>query len=433
MEGEDEETSFGGDFLAPLLFEDYEDWYMVDQSSLARPDDVVEVSMDGDSGPDAILDVALKRREILNMKDNLNSVTLKEEGHRVKADFYELLFKSEQAIWKTMLKERINGGLRKNEIVDHHLQEWEYYSFLMCLWSLHYYDKSPTMLFDEDQAPNFGFKQSLTLRRFLDILHSLGSPMSRSSFERSAVWVPPLEKLSLYTDSVDHLGEQLRKIVYLMDCTIISLDDDKLRHSIKDAADVGARLIFSRGHQKCPTFIAGMSKSMDDFLGGRIASNSSRDSNVEVTKQVLCSCAGSTSWDTINLGNVHISADRGILKKEFQEAVMAKGGLITGTHMPSTKLDYPFKLIKKGEKPNRPTRGEHEPLYTIHENKKSKAAFWTQSRTISLLCYRQDNGTIVNLATSDKRLGPNQWTFVSGSKKKRYVKLQMLNSECEKE
>ena len=87
---------------------------------------------------------------------------------------------------------------------------------------------------------------------------------------------------------------------------------------------------------------------------------------------------------------------------------MVKGGLITGTYMPSTKEDYPFKLIKKGECSDREARGEREPLYTIHGGKKSKSAFWAQSGDVSLLAYRQDNGSIVNLAASDRKLGPNQ-------------------------
>lgn len=76
--------------------------------------------------------------------------------------------------------------------------------------------------------------------------------------------------------------------------------------------------------------------------------------------------------------------------------------------MPSTKEDYPFKLIKKGECSDREARGEREPLYTIHGGKKSKSAFWAQSGDVSLLAYRQDNGSIVNLAASDRKLGPNQ-------------------------
>ena len=90
----------------------------------------------------------------------------------------------------------------------------------------------------------------------MDILHSLGSPMNTSSRD-SVVWIPPSEKLATYAESVDNLGAQLRNLVYVMDCNIISLDDDKLRHSIKDSAQVGARVVFSRGHYKCPTFIAG--------------------------------------------------------------------------------------------------------------------------------------------------------------------------------
>ena len=236
MEGEEEVTDHGD--LHALLSEDYDENCIVDQLVFTRPDDFVNASMQGSSGPDTILDVRLKRREITHMKDELNAIINNEEGCRTKDDFFELMFTSEHAIWKTLLKRRINFGLKLHG--KNYLDEWEYYAFLMCLWSVHYYDKSPTVLFDRDQSSNFGFKQLITLRRFLDILHSLGSPMKSSSSE-SVVWVPPSEKLCTYNESVDNLGAQLRNIAYVIDCTIISLDDDKLRHSIKDSAQVGAR------------------------------------------------------------------------------------------------------------------------------------------------------------------------------------------------
>ena len=98
--------------------------------------------------------------------------------------------------------------------------------------------------------------------------------------------------------------------------------------------------------------------------------------------------------------------------------------------MPSTKEDYPFKFVKKGESSDREARGEIEPLYTINEGKKSKSAFWAQSGDISLLAYRQDNGSIVNLSTSDKKLGADQWIFASGVNKKRYVEFQVSSLEA---
>ena len=225
MEGEEEATDCG--YLNTLLHEDYDENCRVeDQLLFTHPDEVIKASMDGDSGPDTILDVSLKRREILHMKNELNATTLIEEGYRTKDDLLELIFTSEYAIWKTILKQRINFGLRENN--ENHLDEWEYYAFLKCLWSVHYYDKSPTALFDDDQRSNFGVKQFITLRRFLDILHSLGSPME-SSLGNTVVWTPPSEKLDAFTESVDHLGAQLRKLVYVMDCTDKASEHPKIK------------------------------------------------------------------------------------------------------------------------------------------------------------------------------------------------------------
>ena len=81
MEGEEEETDCGSNLYAPLC-EYYDESYRVDQSLLARPEDVVKVSEDGNSGPVTILDIALKRREVLYMKDDLNLTIEKEEEFR---------------------------------------------------------------------------------------------------------------------------------------------------------------------------------------------------------------------------------------------------------------------------------------------------------------------------------------------------------------
>ena len=59
----------------------------------------VDASMEGASGPDVVLNVASKRREVCSMKDQLSEEMLTEEGSRAKDDFFNLLFTSEQAIY----------------------------------------------------------------------------------------------------------------------------------------------------------------------------------------------------------------------------------------------------------------------------------------------------------------------------------------------
>ena len=112
----------------------------------------VDASMEGASGPDVVLNVASKRREVCSMKDQLSEEMLTEEGSRAKDDFFNLLFTSEQAIWKTLLKERISYGLRQSE--RSRLIEWERHTALLltCLWSTRRCDESPSALFDTPQT-----------------------------------------------------------------------------------------------------------------------------------------------------------------------------------------------------------------------------------------------------------------------------------------
>lgn len=151
MEGEEEVTDHGD--LHTLLFEGYDENCRVNQLQFTRPDELVEAFMGGNSGPDTILDARLKRRQINHMKDELDAVIVNEEGSRTKDDFLELMFTSEHAMWKTLSKQRINRRLKL--IGKNYLDEWEYYAFLTCLWSVHYYDKSH-LLFDDDQRSNLG-------------------------------------------------------------------------------------------------------------------------------------------------------------------------------------------------------------------------------------------------------------------------------------
>ena len=74
MEGEEEVTDYSD--LHTLLLEDYDENCRVDQMQFTRPDSLVKAFMGGDSGPDAILDIRLKRREIIHMKDEVTSSTL---------------------------------------------------------------------------------------------------------------------------------------------------------------------------------------------------------------------------------------------------------------------------------------------------------------------------------------------------------------------
>ena len=74
MEGEEEVTDYSD--LHTLLLEDYDENCRVDQMQFTCPDSLVKAFMGGDSGPDAILDIRLKRREIIHMKDEVTSSTL---------------------------------------------------------------------------------------------------------------------------------------------------------------------------------------------------------------------------------------------------------------------------------------------------------------------------------------------------------------------
>ena len=139
MEGEEDETE---EIWFNSIRRDDFDESCFDEIVFTRSDGRIKACMDGRSGPDTVLNINQKVKEILHMKEKLSEATSKEEGHRTQEDLFALIFQSEDAIWKILLKQRMKDGLKDNGIEENNVQDWEYYAFLMCLWSVHYFDKS---------------------------------------------------------------------------------------------------------------------------------------------------------------------------------------------------------------------------------------------------------------------------------------------------
>lgn len=419
MFGEDEDDEFEINCLAENLTA-----LQLDNTQLLQPNTQeypIELLLE-----EQVLNLQHFKDEILNLQEKVGEkIRLGNDVQREPKHILEWMFKNDTAQWKQELKDRMDDGLRENKIMEL-LESWEYYAFLEFTFACHYYGQSPTVLTDVDQIPNFGKQRMLTLRRFEDLLQALGSGLRKSSIvgaSNNDIWVPPSDRLQKYKRAVARLGEQLQPVSYLAHKTIYSLDDDKYRHLSCSWALLGVRQIYARGNNKCPTFIAAINKHLDIFAGGHLTGTAEEDTTLNVSKKVIAAAAGYDSFSVCNLHGIHLSGDRGIYSDDFQAEISMKGGILSGTVLMYS--DYPFKIIRKGQTADRPIIGTNNaPLYTIHDDKKSKVACWAvpnDKTKPSYLAYRQDNGSIILLGTTEKTLGPGKWVLKKGSREPTYV------------
>ena len=105
---------------------------------------------------------------------------------------------------------------------------------------------------------------------------------------------------------------------------------------------------------------------------------------------------------------------------------------MSGTVMPrKNDRENPFKIISAGGASAQGDGGEH--LYEINDGLHSRSACWAIGKdpdedlggasTTNLLAYRQDNGKIVYLATTDPALAANKFVLTVSARPREHVVL----------
>lgn len=285
---------------------------------------------------------------------------------------------------------------------------------------------SPTVLTDPQQEHNFGLKRLLTLARFEEILKasSSGAPQSEDR------WVPPPDKLKQFRKSLTSMSDQLQEIAYLEGVSIISLDDDKLRHHSKETKDLDVKMGFTRGGKKRPTMVVAVSKNTDVLLSGHLVQG--EETTHTAAREVLALSVGAENFSSANLRGVSVSADRGLFTADFAKALSAKGAYVSGTVMPrKSARSNPFKVIAaSGTSAAGDGAGTY--IYQIHDGLHSRSACWAVGTaddqgngqsTVNLLAYRQDNGKIIYLSTTDPALAANKFVLTSSPRYREHVLL----------
>lgn len=176
------------------------------------------------------------------------------------------MFIGRDAAWANQLAKRIKTGLHENHKQPLDEAGSELLAFCEFVFTVHYHDMTPTVLTDPRQEHNFGPKRLLTFTRFEEILKALssGAPQNEDG------WVPPPDKLKVFRKSLANLGEQLQEVAFCKGATVLSLDDDKLRHHSKEFKDLDVKVGFVRGGKKSPTMVIAVAKHTDAFLGGHL-------------------------------------------------------------------------------------------------------------------------------------------------------------------
>lgn len=132
-----------------------------------------------------------------------------------------------------------------------------------------------------------------------------------------------------------------------------------------------------------------------------------------------------------------VVADRGLFTSELAKELSVKAARVSGTVMPrKSAQSNPFKVIPAaGTSAQVGAAGTF--LYEIHDGLSSRSACWaigTDDRdnggsTVSLLAYRQDNGKIIYLATTDPALAANKFVLTSSSRSRENVLLTYPDEE----
>jgi hypothetical protein len=337
------------------------------------------------------------------------------------------MFIGGDAAWANQLAKRIKTGLHENHKRPLDEAGSELLAFFEFVFALHYHDMSPTVMTDPRQEHNFGPKRLLTLTRFEEFLKALssGAPQNEDG------WVPPHDKLKVFRKSLANLGEQLQEVAFCKGASVVSLDDDKLRHHSKESKDLDVKVGFVRGGKKSPTMVAAVSKHTDVLLSGHLVHG--EETTHTVAKKVLALSVGADDFSGADLRGVSVSADRGLFTSELAQALSVKGAHVSGTVMPrKSAQNNPFKVIPAAGT-SAAGDGAETYLYEIYDGMHSRSASWAigadddednnGQSTVNLLAYRQDNGKIIYLATTDPELAANKFVLTTSSRSREHLLL----------
>ena len=288
-----------------------------DETTFRRPTEPVTLVLDS-RGRSAILNLESKKKELLFIKQKLDSELGKcYNAHNpnfltlwffstgpncTQGKIIDWVFHDKSSIWTSFLHKRMKQGLLDNHKLPLDDAGSEMPAFFELAIKVHYHDVSPTVLTDIHQMHNFGKPPLLTFTRFEEMVKALSSGAPQNEHG----WVPPPEKLKLWRKSLLNLGQQLQEVAYCKGSTIVSVDDDKLRHHSKEAKDLDVKMGFVRGGKKSPTMICVVSKLTDIFLAGHLVQG--EEKNIDVAKLVLAFSVGADSFAEADLRRLSVSA-----------------------------------------------------------------------------------------------------------------------------
>ena len=164
-------------------------------------------------------------------------------------DVMDYIFNGNRAHWLLSLKDRMDHELLAMD--KERLAENELFNFLEFVIACHYYGKSPSILADSSyhQVDNFGKPRLLSLKRLEELLKAL-SYMKISHSDHEDKWTSEDKLLQSLRTSFTSLSTQMQRIAYSPGNTIISLDDDKLRHRGTEASALNVSRSFQKGLNK---------------------------------------------------------------------------------------------------------------------------------------------------------------------------------------
>jgi hypothetical protein len=161
-------------------------------------------------------------------------------------------FKGRNATWIKEIETKILEGLLATN-VPILLRDNEINNFFEFVCACHYYGMSPTVLTSKDQAGNFGPPRIMSLTRFEQILKALSHDVVTGMGAEE--WITPSDRLQPFNIALDSMCLQFQHIGFVRGKSIISADDEKLRHRIAMAAQkLNLRRTSQRNSGKAGTY-----------------------------------------------------------------------------------------------------------------------------------------------------------------------------------
>ena len=208
--------------------------------------------------------VATREKEIKHvLRKTKQQCDIMNDADQLTVDSVVELYFGRRSNWLFSMEDRVREGLRN--IDAEQIFQGEIFGYLEFLLMCHFYDTSPTKLF---QRGDLYRVPEMKLQRFLEIQAALGTSDVRNE-EELHYWNNNHNAIPLVNVSLQHLAYLSHEVGFVPD-SVVAVDDHKLTmRSRKVYEEAGLTMCFHRDSNPGPNLMAALSCGTGLFLGGK--------------------------------------------------------------------------------------------------------------------------------------------------------------------